>query len=212
MRPKTKLLLIIGVVIALTIILGVATNSKRIGKLSHGTGTVTLSLQLSNTDNVVAEINSKQYIVTGLHDTYTVPSGQETLTVTKPGYTQFTTSFHLATDQTVVINVAPQSTAPKATPAATTQVQASLSSILPAGFTIQSANYFYDNTWVVAVISNSGDDTAVVVAQYIDSTATKWTTELGPGTIFPASQTVALPTDVNAYLSSQGYIFQGSLE
>lgn len=73
-------------------------------------------------------------------------------------------------------------------------------------YTVQSTHYFDNKTWVVATIKGNGNtitDGLFVLSQ-VNGT---YNVILGPGTSFPRSATLAMPTDVQQYLYNGGYLY-----
>ena len=73
-------------------------------------------------------------------------------------------------------------------------------------YKIQSTSYFDNKTWAVVTIigiSNTITDGLFVLNQVNGV----YTVVLGPGTAFPTSATLAMPTDVQQYLHNGGYLY-----
>jgi hypothetical protein len=198
---KKKLALIIALIL-LIITFSIAAQFKHEVASAYGFASVTF--ELPNTDALTMAINGQKMNISGLNNTYKLKDGAQQLVVQKTGFKPFRTNFQITKNQTLVITVAMQSTAPQSTTIATEQVQTAFN---PAGFTVTQATYFYSNTWVVATVSVDGRDSAVIVAQYVGGSQ-NWKTVLGPGTIFFPSDTINLPQDVTNYLDQQHYILQ----
>ncbi len=73
-------------------------------------------------------------------------------------------------------------------------------------YKIQSTNYFDNKTWVVVTIKgvNSTITDGLFVLTQVNGV---YNVVLGPGTAFPSSATLAMPTDVQQYLHNGGYLY-----
>jgi hypothetical protein len=198
---KKKLLLIIGLAVLL-IIFSFVDLSERAAAAAHGYASI--NFELPDTNHLTATINGQKIVVSSLNDNYTLKVGSQTLAVQKTGFKPFKANFQIQKNQTAIITVAMQSSAPQSTSVATQQVQTSFD---PAGFTVTQTTYFYSNTWVVANVSVDEGDTAIIVAQYVGGSQ-NWKTVLGPGTLFFPDDTANLPQDVTNYLEQQHYVLQ----
>jgi hypothetical protein len=170
----------------------------------HEYGTLQLVIQAPSAKNITATINGKPLTITSLQASYTLSTGKKVLRIDAPNYHPFSTSFTITGEATEAINASLVSAAPQDPTVALQQISTSLTSILPTGFYVQSATYFYGNTWTVAIINNSQNDSAIIVAQYA-STQTAWKLLLGPGTLFPSTSLTGLPSQVVSYMNAQDY-------
>ena len=73
-------------------------------------------------------------------------------------------------------------------------------------YRIQNTNYFDTKTWAVVVIKgiNNTITDGLFVLTKVNGT---YNVVLGPGTSFPRSATLAMPTDVQQYLYNGGYLY-----
>lgn len=197
---KGKVILILFVVLLIALIGSVLINIK-----NNNYGYANISFNLPSTEGLKATVNGKTLSISNIKGQYKLPSGDESLVVTDPGYRRYEVNFKLNKGQIVYINVIMQSNAPQNTGQANEQVTASLQGYLPQGFSLQKATYFYDNTWVVANVQTAQGDDAVLVAVYVGGSRS-WRIVLGPGTVFTTTDTSSLPNDVAIYLNQQGYV------
>ncbi len=73
-------------------------------------------------------------------------------------------------------------------------------------YTLKNTKYFDNNGWVV--VSVKGKNNTITDGLFVlKQTNGVYSVVLGPGTSFPSSATVAMPTDVQQYLKDGGYLY-----
>ena len=73
-------------------------------------------------------------------------------------------------------------------------------------YKLQDTTYFDNKTWVV--VSIKGTNNTITDGLFVlKQVGGVYSVVLGPGTAFPSSLTVAMPTDVQQYLKDEGYLY-----
>lgn len=198
-----KLLLIITVFILVLGVFVILHNLNPDTSNSTPRATVTLTYNVGSLQDTSVRFNNLSLKPTNNSNTYDVLPGAYTLTVSKPGYRQFSASFNAKAGQSFIINVQLQL---ESNPQITAIGQIPTPSV--AGATITNTTYFYGKTWAALTVQKD-NNSALVVVQYNPGSQT-WSTMLGPGTSFSESDTQNLPAQVESYLAANNYINPGS--
>lgn len=190
----------IGVIGILALILMIAA----IGK-SQTTGNLQIDFNTPDQTGLVATLNNKPFLISGLRASYELKAGNYHLVVNKPGYTAFATDFSVSHAKTTTVNV---TLTRSFEPTLTTSDQIDIPDVTISNITIINTVYFYDKTWAFVKIRTADGNNAHVVVRY-DDVGQKWEVMAGPGTIFSQTTLAGVPSDVVDYIQQNGYIMNG---
>jgi hypothetical protein len=190
---------IIGLVVAIIVLIVIILFTH-----SNKSGTLQLSLNLPDYQNLSVKLNNQKLAVDQLQSQDSLTKGSYTLNISKPNYKNFSEQFTIASGQTVLINV---NLVRSINTAVNSWSQIKSANILAPGATITQTVYFYQQTWAFLTIQLYGQQ-AFVVTKYDDSSS-QWVAVLGPGTFFTSANVSSLPSDVVNYMNNNNYVAGG---
>lgn len=197
-------ILLIGIGLVLLALLAGAVMS--ISKKQSATGTLLIQLKITDTTDLTAKLNNKNIALDPQsNNPQTLAPGDYSLTITKPGYKDFSSHFTVVKDQTTQVTVSLTRTTPTPTQPTTPGNKIPDATGVNTDFTIVNSVYFYDKTWAFSTVNLPDGTSAYVVLHYNDN-AKAWQTAVEPGTIFPAESVASLPADVLSYMQQNNYI------
>lgn len=196
MHAKLIVLLVLAFAAVLSIALTASHHAAQTQK-----GVADIIVAVPDTAGLAATLNDQKLGLNGMSAHEELAPGTYDITVAKPGYTSFTTSFTITGGADVLIRIPLQRTV--------TPVLHSLSEVPApqkvAGWNLMHVQYFDNNSWAF-VNAQLADGTSAFFILHYDDISRQWALQQGPETIASPDSTTALPNDLQDYLKQNNYL------
>lgn len=196
-------LIIAGVIALLAIgllVVSISHNQREDNKATiHIVTTTPDTINLSGT----IDDNSEPLVFDGKGTSADVYAGSHKVTVTKPGYSSFSTTIEVNAKEDVYIRATLNRTSQptlSSLPSATSKEDAKV--------TLQSVSYYGQHDWALANVQDSYGGAAVMILHY-DDTSKTWEIMSGPSTSLASDEVKQYPADLRQFLRQNNYVVEG---